>query len=591
MLRFCTLIALLVAGSMCDSEPATAAASRVALVIGNAEYEFTAPLTNPSTDARAVSSRLREIGFDVEVIENLRGGDARGVLGRFAGKSQSAEIAVVYYAGHGIEIGGKNFLVPVDARMETEAEAQFEAIPLDDVVRAVQGARKLGLVMLDACRDNPFAAKMIRAGGTRSLSRGLAPVEVQSRGLLISFAAEAGSTADDGTGQHSPYTQALLDVLQEPGVEIGFMFRKMRGRVNQATGGRQTPIEHMLLPDEAIFLVPAVVRPGDLPAAVQSAPTAAEALQAAIKVNTPRGWELLLRNFGSVALTDPEAASAIAKIQDAAGATDPAQIFESLLGLTQEQRIAVQVSLSKAGYDVGAPDGAWGQRTRASIRQLQASLGVGQTGFVDAAILGHLGISWEPAAAASFVNAPFASVHDHKLLQILGEDERIVSTLECLERRRSIYGRHGDSYYFVVVGSNTIQSHATTFEKCGGYLAAITSPAEDDFIYSMIEDEIEFFELGFDARTGYSYKNGPFFGLWQAPVAREPAGGWRWRNGEPLSYTNWVSGAPMDDRTGHSHAQYFAAKQGHLDLTKADARGWFDNDGTFARSAVMEVSF
>jgi peptidoglycan hydrolase-like protein with peptidoglycan-binding domain len=588
MLRFRTLIVLFAAAWMCSAQPA-AAALKVALVIGNAEYEFTAPLANPSADAQAVSNRLQEIGFEVELVENLRGSDARRVLGSFAGKSQAAEIALVYYAGHGIEIAGKNFLVPVDARMETEAEAQFEAIPLDDVVRAVGGARKVGLVMLDACRDNPFAAKMLRRDGTRSLSRGLAPVEVQTRGLLISFAAEAGSTADDGSDAHSPYTQALLDVLQEPGVEIGFMFRKMRGLVSAATGGRQTPIEHMLLPDEAIFLVPAVVRTEEAPP-VESGPTAAEALEAAIKVDTPRGWELLLKNFGPEALSGPEADGAIAKIQHAAAGTDPAQIFESLLALDRQQRVDVQAALNAAGFDVGTPDGAWGQRTRAGIRQLQASLGLAESGYVDAALLGHLGVAWA-AATSSFVNAPFAATHDPNLLRILGEEESVVDTLECLDRRRSIYGRHGDSYYFVVAATRSILLHAEKFEECGGYLAAITSQAENDFIYSMIEDEIAFFDLGFDTRTGYSYKNGPYFGLWQDPVAREPAGGWRWRNGEPLNYTNWAPGMPLDDRTGHSHAQYFADRRGQADMTNADARRWFDNDGRYARSAVMEIDF
>jgi Caspase domain/Putative peptidoglycan binding domain len=590
MLRLHTLIVLFAAGWLCGLQPATAAL-KVALVIGNSEYEFTAPLANPSADANAVSARLKEIGFEVDLVENLRGGDARRVLGSFAAKTQSAEVAIVYYAGHGIEIGGQNFLVPVDARMETEAEAQFEAIPLDDVVRAVEGARKLGLVMLDACRDNPFAAKMLRRDGTRSLARGLAPVEVQSRGLLISFAAEAGTTADDGGGEHSPYTQALLSVLEEPGLEIGFMFRKMRGLVVAATGGRQTPIEHMLLPDEEIFLVPAVLRPEEIPPVVERGPTAEEALQAAIKVNTPRGWALLLKNFGAAALTGSEAASALAEMAGGSDAADPAQILEDFLGLTPDQRRAVQASLNAAGFDVGAPDGAWGQRTRAGIRHLQASLGMAETGYVDAAVLEHLQVAWQPAGSETFVNAPFASTHLPELLQILGEDETVVGVLECLERRRSVYGRRGDSFYFVVIASLPIHVYASTFEKCGGYLASITSAAENDFIYSMIEDEIEFFELGFDTRTGYSYKIGPFFGLWQDPVAREPAGGWRWRNGEPLSYTNWAEGMPLDDRTGHSHGQYIADRRGQVDMTDADARHWFDNNGTNARSAVMEVSF
>jgi hypothetical protein len=264
-------------------------------------------------------------------------------------------------------------------------------------------------------------------------------------------------------------------------------------------------------------------------------------------------------------------------------------MLESLLELTREQRIAVQAALNEAGYDVGTPDGVWGQRTRASIREMQASLGLAETGYVDAGLLKSLGVEVLGSASDSFVNAPLAKVHDPKLLRLLGEDEIIVGTLECLQRQRSVYGKYGDSYYFAVIGWSTVKSHSTAFEKCGGYLASITSRAENDFVYSMIAGDIEFFELGFDSRTGYSYKTGPFFGLWQDPGAREPAGGWRWRNGEDVSYTNWASHAPNEDRPGQNNAQYFADAKGRVDMTNADARLWFDNNGSFARGAVMEV--
>jgi hypothetical protein len=566
---------------------------RVALVIGNGGYLYTAPLTNPLADARAVSERLRQIGFEVDLVEDLRSADARAVLGRFAQKSQLAEIATIFYAGHGIEIGGTNYLVPVDARMETEAAAEFEAISLDDVVRAVRGARKLGLVMLDACRDNPFASKMARRDGTRSLSRGLAPVEVHTQGLLISFAAEAGRTAADGTGAHSPYSQALLDVLQEPGVEIGFMFRKMRGKIVEATNGRQTPMEHMLLPDEAIYLAPAIMRPAEVPA---EAPAAVEpegaldaAITAAIKVNTPRGWQLLLRNHGPDVLSRPEAAAAFAELQKRAGAADPAQAFEGALAFTPRQRADLQVSLNSAGYYAGSADGEWGSGTRAGIRQLQSRLGVEATGFVDAAVLEFLGILWQQQEDA-FVNAPFAAVHDTKLLQTLGEDQGILSTLDCLGRRRSVYGRRGDSYYFVVISSDPIQLAAQNFENCGGYMASVTSEEENEFVFSMIADEPEFYQFGFNHKTGYSYKLGPYFGLWQDPDAREPDGGWRWRNGEELSYTNWVPSSYQVDKTVHDFGQFYAERRGQVDMKNVDARHWFANTG-FIRSAVMEANF
>lgn len=239
------------------------AQDRVALVIGNSAYQNASVLANPSNDARAMADKLRAIGFDVMLREDLSGQGFRIALGEFTEKALGSEIALVYYAGHGIEMGGRNYLIPVDARMRSEATATFETIALDSMLTTVKQAGKLGLIMLDACRDNPFAAAMERTDGTRSLRRGLAPVSIEGQsGLLVSFAAQAGATAADGDTMNSPYTAALLQVLDEPGLEVGRMFRKVRQLVREATDGKQVPIERMQLPDEAIYLV-AAPAPGD----------------------------------------------------------------------------------------------------------------------------------------------------------------------------------------------------------------------------------------------------------------------------------------------------------------------------------------
>ncbi len=232
---------------------------RVALVIGNAAYENSSPLANPINDARAVAAKLAAIGFDVALHENLDGQGFRLALGEFSEKALKADLALVFYAGHGIEMNGQNYLIPVDAKMKSEATAQFEAVALEQVLGAVRVAGKLGLVMMDACRNDPFSATMTRSNGTRSVSRGLAPISVEGEtGLLISFAAEAGKTADDGDADHSPYTAALLGVLDQPGLEVGRMFRAVRARVKETTGGAQVPVEQAQLPDQDIYLVGAL---------------------------------------------------------------------------------------------------------------------------------------------------------------------------------------------------------------------------------------------------------------------------------------------------------------------------------------------
>ena len=252
----------ILAALMLFAQPA-AAQDKVALVIGNASYQNSTPLANPLNDARAVAAKLESIGFDVALHEDLTGQAFRVALGEFSEKALNADLAIAFYAGHAIEIEGKNYLIPIDAQMKSEATAQFETITLDQLLQAVRSADQLGMVMLDACRNNPYATTMVRSNGTRGDSRGLAAVSVEGEtGLVVSFAAEAGNTADDGDGEHSPYTAALLTVLDQPGLEVGRMFRSVRAKVKEATGGKQVPIEQMQLPDTDIYLVAgAVVAP------------------------------------------------------------------------------------------------------------------------------------------------------------------------------------------------------------------------------------------------------------------------------------------------------------------------------------------
>jgi uncharacterized caspase-like protein/uncharacterized protein YraI len=260
---------ILLAVSLLLCATAALAERRVALVVGNSAYQNATALPNPRNDSEAMAAKLREIGFEVLLREDLDGQGFRVALGEFSEAALNADIALFFYAGHGIELAGQNYLIPVDAKMRSEATAQFEAVPLEQVLSAVRSAKKLGMVMLDACRDNPFAAAMTRSNGTRSISRGLAPVSVEGeKGLLISFAAEAGRTAEDGDAKHSPYTEALLETIGQPGLEIGRIFRTVRAKVRDASGGRQVPIEQAQLPDEDLYLVS-----GDL-APVAATPTA-----------------------------------------------------------------------------------------------------------------------------------------------------------------------------------------------------------------------------------------------------------------------------------------------------------------------------
>ena len=252
-LRFMPLqpwFVLVVLATLCA--PALAA-QRVALVIGNAAYTHASALANPINDATDIGVALGRLGFSVTRIENADYSALRRGLLEFQQAASASEMAVVFYAGHGIEVDQRNFLVPVDARLESDRDVDFEAVPLDLVQRTVASASGLRLVILDACRDNPFAAKMRRAGATRSIGRGLARVEPSGE-TLIAYAAKEGTVALDGTGRNSPYSKALLAHLEEPGVEVMYMFRKVRDAVLAATGNQQEPFWYGSLSSRRLFL-------------------------------------------------------------------------------------------------------------------------------------------------------------------------------------------------------------------------------------------------------------------------------------------------------------------------------------------------
>src|SRR5262245_46321857 len=237
---------------------ASAEASRVALVIGNSAYRNADRLANPVNDATKLGDVLKRLRFDkVTVLKDL-GKDAMSVaLQRFEGDATGAEIALIYFAGHGIEVDGQNYLIPVDARLATATAAEFEAIELTKVMKRLEGASKLRLVILDACRNNPFRSTMA-TGGRRSIGRGLARVD-PGNNELVAYAAAHGTEADDGDGSHSPFMAALLKHIETPGLEIAQLFREVRDDVLVATNRGQTPQLYGSLGREQIFLKPAVV--------------------------------------------------------------------------------------------------------------------------------------------------------------------------------------------------------------------------------------------------------------------------------------------------------------------------------------------
>jgi formylglycine-generating enzyme required for sulfatase activity len=263
------LTLLLLAGlSGCE---ATEAAERVALVIGNSEYTHAPSLSNPKRDAEAIARTLSGLGFEVTgPLLNQNKAQMDAALKAFGRRSQGATAAVVYFGGHGVEVGGRNYLLPTDVTLERERDVALEGVSLDVVVDQLGGASGYRLVILDACRDNPLAAQMQRTDGTRSTYRGLVPIEVSGQ-TYVAYAARAGQKAKDGTaGDHSPYVAALLKYLREP-LPLPNLFGAVREEVRKATNGEQEPWLYGAFGREAIYLV------GGEPTAVIATPVAAPA--------------------------------------------------------------------------------------------------------------------------------------------------------------------------------------------------------------------------------------------------------------------------------------------------------------------------
>src|SRR5262245_5723806 len=258
------LAAIAIVGALLPFTTGTAWADRrVALVIGNSAYENVANLPNPIKDATTVADMFKKAGFDwVKMRQDVGNLDFKRALREFVDAAQDADVAVVYYAGHGIQVREMNYMIPVDAKLATEIDAEDETVSLDRIITALEPAKRLRLIILDACRDNPFARMMKRRVAVRAApTGGLGKMEPMLGDTLIAYAAKAGSTAEDGDGDNSPFAAALVKHLSVPGLDIRLAFGRVRDDVLKRTGNRQEPFVYGSLGGESISLVPAPAQP------------------------------------------------------------------------------------------------------------------------------------------------------------------------------------------------------------------------------------------------------------------------------------------------------------------------------------------
>ncbi|MBP2294812.1 SUMF1/EgtB/PvdO family nonheme iron enzyme [Azospirillum rugosum] len=249
--RLCRLVMTIVFGALVAVAAGVApwsvarAASteqRIALVVGIGAYVHAPELPNPRNDAKAMSAALRKLGFTVEEKFDLDNRGMAEALRGFGIRAAQADVALLYFAGHGMQVGGTNFLIPADARLERERDLVYEALPLNLPMGELAQARKLGILILDACRNNPFADRLVRSGTKKTeVHSGFARVDDTPTDTLVAMATRADAVAEDGSGDHSPYTLSLLKNFDVPGLELSLFFRRVRDDVMQLTQGRQEP--------------------------------------------------------------------------------------------------------------------------------------------------------------------------------------------------------------------------------------------------------------------------------------------------------------------------------------------------------------
>ena len=332
------------------------AQTRVALVFGNSAYRHVPVLPNPTNDATDIAASLQRLGFSVRRVDNGSFEDMRRALLEFGPRARQAEMAVVFFAGHGMEVGGENWLIPIDAELKTDVDTEHEAIALKSVLLMVSSASKLGLVVLDACRNNPFAARMLRTVRTRAVDRGLTRIE-PTGSVLVAYAAKDGTTAADGSGRNSPFTTALLSHLETPGLEINFLFRNVRDDVLRATKRGQEPFVYGSLSKEAIFLKPPPATPptpglDNLTWSFLQDTTDIAALKRFI-AEYPKSPLVRQAEMRIASLLAAEATSKLASVQP-----DQRELVRSL-----------QLELRRVGCFEGAINGEFGDTTRAALRR------------------------------------------------------------------------------------------------------------------------------------------------------------------------------------------------------------------------------
>ena len=367
-----------------SAAPLPANDRRVALVIGNSDYKNSPKLDNPGNDAADMAAALRQLGFQVFEGRDLDKPGMDRIIRDFAEALTGAHAGLFFYAGHGLQVGGQNYLVPIDAKLTSTAALDFEMVRLDLVHRSIEREANTNIIILDACRDNPLARNLARALGTRSsqIGRGLAAVE-SGEGTLISFSTQPGNVAFDGKGRNSPYTSALLKHIGAPGDDLSTILINVRNDVMKDTERRQVPWEHSALTSRFYFLAP--------PRKDASTDELKEiALWDTIRDgNNPALFEAYLKRYPTGQFAGL-ARGQLKQLQIAAASSAMPRAGDDQPVVTRDRVKEAQERLYELNYDPGPADGTVARMTEQAVREFEARSGLAPTGRLTEGLLRRL---------------------------------------------------------------------------------------------------------------------------------------------------------------------------------------------------------
>ncbi len=585
-----TLILVLFAGS-------ALAEKRVAFLVGNSAYSHASSLKNPVKDVQLVASTLSDLGFSVTQHTDLTRNEIGRELSTFLRNTAGADVTIFYFAGHGMQFEGRNYLVGTDAQLKTEFDIDSEALQLDKIITLLERNSRAALVFVDACRDNPLANAFYTENfsGTRALAtRGLAPVSGAYQGSMITFSASPGQVAYDGEDENSPFAAALARHLPTENLEVLSLMKRVIRDVKSDTKDLQTPMVTNDLTTE-IYLRLGETGAGDAIALQQERAL----FDAASELGSLRAWDIYLERYPEGELRElalsawgdlqnQQVAALDTDVPEQSTTRDSRAEIDAVPSPTLSDTAQIQTALNRLGYNAGPADGVMGSKTRLAIASYQSAVGLQSTGAMTAETARRLGLllgSFE-SDDRPILSSRDARRYDPDQLALIESDSRLLKAVKALSDYEIVYGYYEGRVFLGVLTWTEMRWDkvrelvATT----GGHLATMTTPAEAEFVFNLIRHDDRFW-----IKKSYGI-NGPYFGLYQKEGAREPFGGWTWVTGEPADYLPWNAGQP-NNGNNTQHWGHFTHRPGnHTPHDPVEpANFWTDSDDRIRRAFIIEI--